>query len=311
MKVGIFTFATDGGTSTLDELVETTQWAEEAGFASAWVPHLPWSHDSLIALAVAGRATGRIELGSAVTPTYPVHPMTMARSALSANAATGGRLALGLGPSHQSVIEGMYGLSYDRPAAHTRAYLEVVRAAFDGARQLTGDGEFFGFSSMFSVPDARPPQLLLAALAPMMLRLAGELADGTILWFADEVALETHVVPRITAAADAAGRPAPRIIAAMPISVCDDEAAGRSAAAVTFAPYGQIPTYRRMLDRGASAGPADVVLVGTEALLQRRLERWRDLGVTEFIAAPFGIGDDRDASLARTRAFLASIATGI
>ena len=265
----------------------------------------------MVALTVAGQVTSRIELGSAVTPTYPVHPMSMARTALSVNAAIGGRLALGIGPSHPSVIENMHGLRYDRPALHTREYLQVLRAAFAGSGQLAGDGEFFNFASMFSVPGQREPVLLIAALAPLMLKLAGELADGTILWFADEHAIETHVVPRITEAAAAAGRPAPRVIAPFPVALCD-EAEGRERAAQTFAAYTQIPTYQRILARGSEgAGPAELVVVGDEATIERRLRRLAAAGVTDFVAAPFPVGSDRSESLRRTRDFLASLAPEI
>jgi F420-dependent oxidoreductase-like protein len=233
--------------------------------------------------------------------------MAMARSALSVNAVARGRLALGIGPSHPAVIEGMYGLSYARAAAHTSEYVRALRSAFAGTGSAELHGEFFDFSSMFAVPDGAEPGLLIAALAPRMLRLAGEHADGTILWFADEEALETHVVPRITTAASEAGRPAPRIVSAMPFAVCD-ETEGREQAAKAFAAYDNIPTYRRILDRGAGGGPADVVLVGSVDQIASRLGRWRELGVTDLIAAPFPVGDDREGSLQRSREGLAEIA---
>jgi F420-dependent oxidoreductase-like protein len=308
VRIAIFIADTGGQGTTAVEVAATARWAEDAGFAGAWVPHLPWGLDALTAVAVAGAATSRIELGTAVVPTYPVHPMAMARTALSVNAAVGGRLALGLGPSHPSVIERMHGLAYDRPAAHTREYLTVLRQAFADTGSLEVDGEFFRFGSIFRVPGAREPGLLLAALAPLMLRVAGEVADGTVLWFADDHAVREHVVPRITAAAAAAGRPAPRIVSAMPIAVCDDEAVGRERAARAFAPYGDIPTYRRILDRGQSGGPGDVVFVGDERSLRDRLLRHAEAGVTEYLAAPFPVGDDREGSLRRTRDFLAGLA---
>jgi F420-dependent oxidoreductase-like protein len=307
MKVGMFVSDTGGRRSSLDEISELAQWCDAAGLASGWVPYLPWSHDAFVALTVAAQATTRIELGTAVVPTYPFHPMAMARSALSVNAVSGGRLSLGVGPSHPAVIEGMYGLSYDRAASHTREYVLALRRAFEGDGTAELRGEFFDFSSMFAVPGAQEPGLLIAALAPRMLRLAGEHADGTILWFADEQALESHVVPRITDAASEAGRPTPRIVSAMPMAVCD-EAEGREQAAKAFAAYDNIPTYRRILDRGAGGGPADVVLVGSVEQIAERIKRWRDLGVTDTVAAPFPVGDDREGSLRRTRDGLAEVA---
>lgn len=299
--------------SSPDDVAELARWVEDSGLHAGWIPHLPWSLDSLAAAVIAGSVTSRIELGTAVTPTYPFHPMSMARSALSVDAAVGGRFTLGVGPSHPAVIERMHGLSYDRPALHTREYLQILRTAFEGADRLHPSGEFFAFDSIFSVPrgagmDAdRRPGLVLAALAPLMLRIAGELADGTVTWFADTRTHEEHVVPRITAAADAAGRPSPRVIAAMPIAVCSDVATGRDRAARAFASYEQIPTYRRVLDRGDAAGAADVVLVGPEETIAATLRQWRDVGVTDLVAAPFPVGDDPAASVERTRRFLVDL----
>jgi F420-dependent oxidoreductase-like protein len=263
----------------------------------------------MVALTIAGRETSRIELGTAVVPTYPFHPQAMARGALSVNAATGGRVTLGIGPSHPSVIEKMYGYSYERAGVHTREYVEALHSAFAGGGQAEAHGDFYNFTSMFSVPDAtpKPPGLLLAALAPYMLRLAGERADGTILWLADELALETHVLPRITAAAAAAGRPSPRVVVGMPIAVCDDVADGRANAARIFSTYAQIPTYNRILERGADARPEHVLFVGSEARIATRLRRYAELGATDVLLAPFAWGPHKDAIFARTREFVASI----
>lgn len=304
----MFLSDTGGLRTTVEELRSTARWAEESGLATGWLPHLPWGLDALVAINVAGAVTSRIELGSAVAPTYPVHPMGMARLALSTNAAIGGRLALGLGPSHPSVIETMHGLSYDRPALHTREYLGILRKAFAGTGQLEARGEFFNFSSMFAVPGQSEPALFIAALAPLMLQIAGELADGTILWMADEHAITDHVLPRITRAAAAAGRPAPRIVAPLPTCITDDIDGGREQAARAFAAYAQIPTYKRILARGSGGEPAAVALVGTEDSCYERLRRLREVGVTDFVAAPFPFGADKAASIERTRAFVAAMA---
>jgi 5,10-methylenetetrahydromethanopterin reductase len=307
MKIGMFLSDTGGRRSTADEVAELAAWADGAGLASGWVPYLPWSLDAFVALTVAAQASSRIELGTAVVPTYPFHPMAMARSALSVNAVAGGRLALGVGPSHPSVIEHMYGLSYARAASHTQQYVIALRRAFEGDGTAESHGDFYDYSSIFAVPGASRPALLIAALAPRMLRIAGEHADGTILWFADDEALRNHVVPRITEAASAAGRPAPRILSAIPIAVGDEQEA-RAAAAKTFTAYEQIPTYQRILARGAGGGPSDVVLAGSVARIVEQLQRWRDLGVTDLVAAPYVVGDDRDESLRRTRDGIAEIA---
>ena len=216
MRVGLFIGDATGVRTSVADLVAAARDADDLGFATGWVPHIPWSLDGLTALALAGQVTTRIELGTAVMPTYTRHPLAMAQQALSAQAAAGGRVALGIGPSHPVVIETMYGLVYDRPAAHTREYVEVLRRAFEasassgepGGEFVTYEGEFFRVSSMFVVPGAEPPPpVLIAALAPLMLRLAGEATDGTITYWANERAIGEHVVPRITRARKPRGGP--------------------------------------------------------------------------------------------------------
>jgi F420-dependent oxidoreductase-like protein len=309
VRFGIFISDLTGPLVTLDQVAATARDAEAAGFASGWVPHIPWSHDALTALAIAGAATSTIELGTGVVPTYSRHPLGMAQQALSTQAACGGRLALGIGPSHQSVIEGMYGLSYDKPARHTREYVEVLRSAFAGTGVCSYQGEVFHVQAMFKVPEAQPVPILVAALAPLMLKLAGELTDGTLLWMADVRAVGEYVVPRITKAAADAGRPAPRVLGGLPIALADPDAA-RERAAKVFAAYGNIPTYRRMLDRGDATDPADVVLAGDEAAIEQRLRAYADAGLTEVVCVPFGVGDgeaERAASTTRTTELLADL----
>lgn len=312
MRLGMFLGDTGPNDKALADLTAEAVWLEQHGFAHGWLPYVPWSFDPFVALAVVAAATSTLELGTAVVPTYPFHPMAMARSALTVQAASGGRLSLGIGPSHRTVIEGMYGYSYSRARAHTAEYLEALHRAFALDGRAEAHGDFFDYSSIFSVPNTaslRSPRVLIAALAPRMLQLAGEHADGTILWLADEHALATHVLPSISSAAEAAGRPTPRIISCMPTAVCDDEAAGRAHAAKVYATYRSIPTYQRMLDAGAGENPEDVVLVGSADSIGVRLEQWRELGVTDVVFAPFPLKDDPSGSLARTRDALAALAT--
>lgn len=308
MKLGMFITDTNPNGAGLDDLVDLAVWAERAGLASGWVPYVPWSFDAMVALTVVARETSRLGLGTAVVPTYPFHPQAMARAALSLNAVADGRFSLGIGPSHPSVIERMYGMSYERAGVHTREYVEALRAAFAQTGQVEAHGDFYDFTSMFSVPTAPPePGLLIAALAPYMLRLAGERADGTILWLTDEQALEHHVIPRLRAAAEGAARPAPRVVVGMPIAICDDVADAKANAARIYAAYSQIPTYARIMDRAAVSRVEEIVFVGDEATVAARLRRYAELGATELLAAPFAWGPDKAGMLARTREFLASI----
>jgi 5,10-methylenetetrahydromethanopterin reductase len=308
MRIGLFISDVSGEQTTIEELLANARAAEALGFTTGWVPHIPWSLDGLTALALAGQVTNRIELGTAVMPTYPRHPLAMAQQAMSTQAATNGRLVLGIGPSHPVVIESMHGLEYARPARHTREYVEILRAAFAGSGHVEYRGECFGISSMLTVPGSTPAPIMVAALAPRMLKLAGELSDGTITYWANERAVGEHVVPAITAAAEAAGRLAPRVVVGLPVAVCKDPHAGRERAAKLFSTYLAIPTYQRILGRGGDGTtPADVAIIGTEAEVVERLRSYASAGATDLCATALGLDDDRDASQRRTVELLASL----
>lgn len=308
MRIGVFIGDVSGGRTSIDGVLERARRAEEAGFASAWLPHMPWSLDALTGLALAGTVTSRIELGTAVVPTYPRHPLAMAQQAMSTQAATGGRLALGIGPSHPGVIEGMHGLSYDRPARHVREYVEVLKAAQAGGMdRIAYEGETYRVDALLDVPDGSPYPVLVAALAPLMLKLAGEVGDGTITYWADERAVGEHIAPRINAAAEAAGRAAPRVIVGLPVAIVDDVDAAREKAARMFAMYQGIPAYQRVLALGDAGEPAAVALIGDEKSVAERVRAYADAGGTDLMAAPLGLGPDRAESLSRTEEFLLSL----
>lgn len=311
MRIGMFIVEASHERTDVERLLTNARRAEGLGLATAWVPHMPWTLDGLTALTLAGRVTGRIELGTAVMPTYPRHPLAMAQQALSVQAASAGRLALGIGPSHPRVIEQMHGLTYERPAAHVRSYVEVLRAAFaaaTGGGRVDHDDAFHRVHAPLEVPGATgPPGLLVAALAPRMLRVAGELTDGTITYWADERAVGEYVVPGITAAAEGAGRPAPRVVVGVPVSVVADADAAREEAARLFSMYEGIPAYRRILRRGASASPVDAAVIGHERTVAARLRSYADAGATDLCAAVFPFGPDPDGSRRRTEELLASL----
>jgi F420-dependent oxidoreductase-like protein len=197
----------------------------------------------------------------------------------------GGRLTLGIGPSHHWIVTGMLGLPYQRPAAYTRDYLEVLHAAFStpGAVHVTND-TFTVHNPLGLAPVAKLP-VLIAALGPVMLALAGERADGTVLWMADERSISTHVVPRITKAAEAAGRPAPRVVAGIPVCLCRpaDVPAARERANRILGEAEISPNYQRMLEHGdagfgtmaeRTSRRAEVLAVVTKALATDTAESW-------------------------------------
>ncbi|WP_440104448.1 LLM class F420-dependent oxidoreductase [Streptosporangium sp. H16] len=280
------------------DLRERIARGADDGFSSVWMSHT-FDLDALTALAVAGSQVPGIELGTAVVPTYPRHPAALAQQALTVNAALDGRLALGIGLSHQIVIEGMYGMSFERPARHMREYLSILMPLARG-ENAAFEGETLTGRLGLNTPGPRDMPVLIAALAPRMLRLAGEVADGTVLWMTGARTVAEHVAPAVTEAARAAGRPGPRIVCALPVCVTDDAEAARALAAERFEIYGRLPSYRAMLDREGAEGPADVAIVGDEDEVSARIETLAKAGVTDFVAAEF-------SRSTRTREFLKSL----
>jgi F420-dependent oxidoreductase-like protein len=302
MRIGL-----TGGGTTADRIIQQAVDAEADGFSSLWYASAVFG-DPLVAMALAGRATSTIELGTSVLQTYTCHPVLQANRSASTAAAMGRPgLTIGVGPSHEPAIEGAYGLSYAHVGAHTEEYLTVLGSLLRG-EGIDHRGEHFRVNIPAVAPLPQPVRLMLSALAPRLLRVAGELTDGTILWMANARSIETHVAPRIQKAADAAGRPAPRIVAGLPVAVHDDEAEARETAAQVFAGYGVLPNYRRILDIGGAAGPADAAIVGDEASVAAQIEALFAAGTTDVWAAPFPVGDDRSASRHRTRALLKELA---
>jgi len=289
MRIGLFASATPDTSLGLNELVAFAQDAEARGFDTVWLPNI-FGMDAIGACAIAGWETSRIELGTAVTPTYPRHPAALAQQVLTTQLACGDRFTLGIGLSHQLVIEGMYGLSYDKPARHMAEYLQIlVPLLQDGAVQF--EGEQLTARLTLDVPGADEVPLLVAALGPAMLKLAGTWAHGTTTWMTGPKTIEQHIVPHISAAAAEAGKPPPRIVCGLPICLTNDVANAREQIAKALEIYGMLPSYRAMLDREGVAGPAELSIVGDEAQLRAAIARLRDAGVTDFNAAVITLGD--------------------
>jgi F420-dependent oxidoreductase-like protein len=293
-------------------LLEMARTAQAAGFASIWVPQIPDEFDAMTAVALIGHETDRIEVGTAVVPFQTRHPVAMAQQALATQAVCEGRFVLGVGPSHHWIVSDMLGLPYDRPAHLVRNYLEVLDAAFAGPGRIDVENDEFRVHNDIDVTDLPPTPILLAALAPVMLRIAGERASGTILWMADERAIGSHVAPRITKAADEAGRPAPRIVAGIPVTVCrNDEVDGVRAWANTALAHAEhSPNYQRLLEQGDAADVGDICAAGDEETVVERLRSFRDAGATDVGVRVLPYGETREARIAsrdRTIAFLASL----
>lgn len=305
MKIGIFGGNVRRGQGLLDVVDDVVQ-AEHAGFESYWFPQVG-TYDALTLIALAGQRAEKIRFGTAVVPTYPRHPSALAQQAATVNALTGGRLTLGIGPSHQVGIEAGLGLTYERPALHTREYVTVLKALTSEGK-VDFQGEIFRIRTGFAVPGAEPFPIVVSALAPLMLKAAGEVADGTVTWMVGCNTIANHTAPRIRRAAQAAGRPAPRVVVGLPVCVHDDREEATERAVRAFQGYGMLPNYRRQLDAEGLKDAGEIAVVGPESQVADQLAAYFEAGATEIIASVYTAGPDGRASAERTTALLAELA---
>jgi F420-dependent oxidoreductase-like protein len=301
LRIGIFVSETWGPASHIEEIRDRSRQAEALGFEGGWVPYLPWSLDALASVQAAGEVTDRLEIGTAVIPTYFFHPLALARQVATVQAAIGRPIHLGVGCSNEAVIA-MHGLAYERPARHVREYVEILDRALEAGAHPTGPREQAGFveyageqhriASIYGAPGStRTASLLVGALGPHMLRVAGRFADGTIATWADAGAIEGAIAPAVREAAAQAGRPAPRVGGVIPVTITRDAAAAREHAQAEFGFYEATMPYKRMMDVGNASRIADVCLIGDEEEVARRLRELEDAGMTDCLAAPFEFGE--------------------
>jgi F420-dependent oxidoreductase-like protein len=287
---------------TVSEFTDEVRQHAAAGVHSVATSQI-FGYDALTLLATVGLQVPDVELITAVVPTYPRHPFMLAAQALTVQAVTDGRLTLGIGLSHKPVVEGVWGLSFDQPLRHMREYLAVLMPLLHGEGvAFQGETLKVGTGPLNIVAPA--PDVIVAALGPQMLELTGQVADGTATWMTGPRTIADLTVPTITAAAQAAGRPAPRVIVSLPVCVTDDVDAARAQADEIFSLYGYLPSYRAMLDREGAAGPGNVAVVGDEDAVAAQLARFAEGGATDFLAAAFG---DR-TSQGRTATLVADLA---
>jgi len=290
--------------ASVDRVAEHAAEAARDGFASYWLAEHPTGgFDALTVLALIGARLPGIELGTAIVPTMPRHPMVLAGQATTVANALDGRLTLGIGLSH-AVMMADLGIDFDKPIRHLREYLSILmpllghgRVDFDGATLSC-------HAAMFRRPE-RPLPVVVAALGPQALKVAGALADGTTLAWVGRRTIRDHIVPRIGEAAAAAGRPRPRVIATLPVCVTREPEAVRALIDSNLAMYGQLPSYRAMFDREGAAGPGQVALVGSATEVTDAIGALAEAGVTDFAASEFTRNPDERAA---TRALLRSLA---
>ena len=298
MRIGAMIGA-DGTKDSIDDVVRLGKEIEAAGLDHVWLANI-FSFDAITTLALIGRETSRVRVGTAVTPTYPRHPGALAQQAMTTAAATNHRFTLGIGLSHQVVIENMFGMNYDKPAKHMREYLSVLMPLLRG-ETVSFQGEQYHVNGLkLDIPGGYDLPVVVAALGPAMIKVTAEMADGTNTWMVGPKTMEEHIIPSF----QAAGKSDPDIVAGMPIVLTTniDDAKARIAENLTV--YGQLPSYRAMLDREGAAGPADIAIVGDENQLRGQIKRFQDMGVTDFNAA---IMDTEEGAYARTLEFLGSM----
>tara|TARA_B100000686_G_scaffold354805_1_gene467347 strand:+ start:292 stop:1191 length:900 start_codon:yes stop_codon:yes gene_type:complete len=289
MKLGIF-----GSARSVPELQDQVGKANDLGYAAFWTPQI-FNLDALTALAVISSSVPDIRLGTSVVPTFPRHPMMLAQQALTVNQVSGGRLDLGIGLSHKPVVEGMWGMSFEGPVGHMSDYLTILMALLHegsishGGKHLTSRGGI-------DVP-ADPPPVLVAALGPQMLELVGKKADGTSTWMTGPKTIRDHVTPVINEAAEKAGRPQPQVVAAVPVCISADREAAREYAKRDFGFYGDLPSYRAMLDREGLENSWDIALAGSYEEVAEGLQGYSDAGATQVVAAVYGPDESKQETV--------------
>jgi F420-dependent oxidoreductase-like protein len=258
-------------------------------------------------LAAAGAQVPGIGLGTGVVPVYPRHPMMLAQQALTVQSATGNRLILGIGLSHQIVVENMWGMSFDKPASYMKEYLASLMPLLRGETvSSVGERVTTNAYSAIEIPGVEAPPVLVAALGSAMLRLAGTVADGTVTWMTGTSTIEEHIAPTIRAAAEAAGRPAPRVGVSLPVSVTNDVDAAKELVNKAFAIYPNLPSYKAMLDKEGASAAADIGFIGDEESVVASIEKLAAAGATDFVASVVGTAEE----IKRTYALLTELLKG-
>ncbi len=289
MELGIF-----GSSRNIDDLKKQVKEANNLGYSTFWTPQI-FNLDALTALAVIAESVEDIRLGTSVIPTYPRHPMMLAQQALTVNQVSNGRLDLGIGLSHKPVVEGMWGISFDAPVGHMSDYLQILMALLhDGT--ISYGGKHLTSRGGIDVPADAPP-VLVAALGPQMLKLVGRVADGTVTWMTGPETIRNHISPVINAAAEEAGRPVPQVIAAVPVCITSDSDMAEEYAKRDFGFYGDLPSYRAMLEREGLANSWDIALSGSFEQVADGLQKYADSGGTQVVAAVYGPDEAREQTV--------------
>ena len=287
-------------TTSLDTIRAQIQRADRQGFSGYWLPQAT-GLDSMTALAATASGAD-IPVGVAVVPVYTRHPVALAQQALTANEALGGRLTLGVGSSHRVFVERVWGLSFDNPVSYMAEYLEILllllneRQAYMRGRRLVMRGQLD--------LDGPACPVMIAALGPRMLELAGRMAAGTITWMAGPKTIRDFIAPTINDAAADAGRSAPEVVVGLPVCVTEDTDGARARVTELLSKEEQSSSYKNLLDREGLSGAGDICIIGSEAHVSEKLEAFFTAGATSILAVPTGTSDE----IERTWEALAALA---
>ncbi|MER3521929.1 MAG: LLM class F420-dependent oxidoreductase [Acidimicrobiia bacterium] len=310
MKIGLGIGDYSGLQAAPRQLTHQAIRAEELGFSSVWVPQVMGA-DALTTLVVAGMETKRVDVCTGVVPIQLHHPVALAQQALTVQSIVGGRLNLGIGLSHKPVVEGMWGVPFHKPARRMEEFVFILQDLVEkGYSSFAGD--FYRVNATVKVAEATPFPILIAALGDKMLKIAGTKAAGTVTWMTGVKTIASHIVPKITRAAQEAGKPSPRIVAGIQVCLTPDVDAARRRASKVFSIYPTLPSYRAMLDIEGAESAGDLVIAGDERAVERQIRAYIDAGATELLAVPVPIGDSREdkmSSLDRTIEFLGSLSS--
>lgn len=295
--------------SRLDATVQLAREAHEAGLRSVWFGQT-FAYDSPSLAAITGREVPGLHVGTAAIPIFGRHPLLVSSQAQTAQAATAGHYHLGLALGTRQLTEAGFGIPYERPIRLLREFLTALRQLVE-----TGSADFHGelltatTPLSAAVPGAEPPvPILVAAMGPQALRVSGELADGILPYLAGPRALAEHIVPAVTAAAEAAGRPTPRIVAFVPGVVTAHAEAVRESATEALAFYERFPSYQRVIGLSGGTRAADLAVIGDEEAVAAEVRRYREAGATEVVFSTTDLGGEADRR--RTWKLLGELAGG-
>jgi F420-dependent oxidoreductase-like protein len=280
------------GATSVAGVTSAVQQAADAGFDGVWVPQT-LSVDALAALAVAASQVPAIHVGTAVVPLQGRHPFPLAQQALTAADAAGpGRFTLGVGVTHAFVSETFYGFPYGDAVALCREALQALHGLLGPERKVSIAGKFVVAQVGISM-QTPPPSLVVAALGPKMLELAGALSDGTVTWMTGSRTLRSRIIPAISEAAARAQRPTPRVIAGLPVCVTSDVSAARDAVRPRIQGAAQMPSYQRQLALEGIDDVAELAIVGDGDHVRESISALAEAGVTELMADVFGSPDEQ------------------